>query len=205
MNTVADTSDERLLELMRDQGPISVVQMADATGVTATAVRQRLTRLMDRGLVERQAAPQGRGRPSHRYSLTEKARRQIGSNFTDLALVLWNEIRAVQDPEIRRGLLTRIAESMATMYAGRVQGETTTERIESLVSLFAERRVPMELALDGQLPVLSVKDCPYPELAEQDRGICAMEKMLFSRLLNQDVRLSQCRLEGFSCCEFATS
>jgi predicted ArsR family transcriptional regulator len=203
MNTIPDTSDERLIELLRSQGSLGIVQMAEATGVTPTAVRQRLTRLMDRGLVERESSPGSRGRPSHRYSLTEKARRQAGSNFADLAMVLWNEVRAVKDPEIRRGLLSRIAEAMATMYEGQVVGQTAAERVESLVKLFAERRVPMELSADGQLPVLSVMDCPYPELAEQDRGICAVEKMLFSRLLQQDVRLTECRLEGFGCCQFA--
>lgn len=204
-----DTSDERLQELLRSEGPLSVLQMADATCVTSTAVRQRLTRLMEQGLVQREAAKRGRGRPSHRYSLTEKARRQAGSNLPDLALVLWNEIRAVKDPEIRRGLLSRIADSLATKYAGEVKGNTVTEKMESLAELFARRRVPfaVETRCDesrGQLPVLSVRDCPYPELAEQDRGICAVEKMLFSRLLDQDVRLTECRLEGFACCQFET-
>jgi predicted ArsR family transcriptional regulator len=205
MNTIPDTSDERLLDLLRLRGPLGILQMAEDTGVTSTAVRQRLSRLMDRGLVQREASPRGRGRPSHRYSLTEKARRQAGSNFADLAIVLWNEVRGVKDPEIRRGLLARIAEAMAAMYKHEVQGETAAERVESLVHLFAERRVPMELSADGKLPVLSVKDCPYPELAARDRSICAVEKMLFSRLLEQDVRLSECRFEGHGCCQFVAS
>ena len=93
---------------------MSVTEVAGATRVTATAVRQRLTRLMGLGLVERELAiadggRAGRGRPCHRYSLTEKARRQAGNNFPDLAIVLWHEIRGVKDQEIRRGLLERIA------------------------------------------------------------------------------------------------
>jgi DeoR family suf operon transcriptional repressor len=65
--------------------------------------------------------------------------------------------------------------------------------------------VPVEVGPGGELPVLSVRDCPYPELAERDRGICAMEKMLFSRLLQQDVRLTECRLDGHACCQFEAS
>jgi DeoR family transcriptional regulator, suf operon transcriptional repressor len=205
MNTIPDTSDERLLDLLRSRGALGIVEMAKLTSVTSTAVRQRLTRLMDRGLVEREATPRGRGRPSHRYSLTEKGRRQAGSNFPDLAIVLWKELRAVKDPDVRQGLFRRIAESMAEMYRDKMSGDTATEKIESLVALFDERKVQLELSADGQLPVLTVKDCPYPELAEQDRSICAVEKMLFSRLLEQDMRLSQCRLEGFGCCQFVPS
>ena len=68
-------------------------------GVTATAVRQRLQRLMAEGLIERHTERKGRGRPNHRYSLTEKGERSAGTNFSDLAVVLWEEIKAVDDPD----------------------------------------------------------------------------------------------------------
>src|SRR5258708_39285337 len=109
-----------------------------ATNVTATGVRQRLTRLMSQGMIERDVERSGRGRPSHRYSLSEKARRQVGTNYGDLAILLWEQIRSVKDPEVRRGLLQRIAEAMANLYRGRVRGATTAARMESLKELFAE-------------------------------------------------------------------
>jgi len=101
--------------------------------------------------------------------------------------------------------LQRIAGGMAQLYAGQVQGVTTSDRMESLQRLFAERRVPIEVETNGQSPVLTVLDCPYPELAEKDRGICAVEKMLFAELLASPLRLSQCRLEGHTCCQFETN
>lgn len=205
MSTVSETSDAQLLELLRRRGAMSVSELAEATEVTATAVRQRLTRLMGQGLVEREAARAGRGRPSHSYSLSDKARRQVGTNYADLAMLLWEQIRSVSDPEVRRGLLQRIAGAMAQLYSGQVQGATTEARMEALQKVFADRRVPMEVDSEGQMPVLTVLDCPYPELAEKDRGICAVEKMLFSELLAAPLRLSQCRLEGHTCCQFETN
>jgi predicted ArsR family transcriptional regulator len=54
--------------------------------------------------------------------------------------------------------------------------------------------------------VLTALACPYPELAEQDRGICAVEKLVFSELLGEKVRLTECRLDGASnCCRFETN
>lgn len=205
MSTVTETSDTQLLDLLRRRGAMSVSELAEATDVTATAVRQRLTRLMGQGLIEREAARVGRGRPSHRYSLSDKARRQVGTNYADLAILLWEQIRNVKDLDIRRGLLERIAEAMAQFYAGEVQGTTTAARMESVQKLFADRRVPMAVELDGESPLLTVLDCPYPELAEKDRGICAVEKMLFSELIDTPLRLSQCRLEGHACCQFETN
>ena len=205
MSTITETSDSHLLDLLRSQGPLGISELVAETEVTATAVRQRLSRLIGQGLIERTAVRQSRGRPGHRYSLTEKGRRQGGSNFADLAIVLWNEIRAVKEPEVRRGLLGRISAALGAMYAGQVQGATVSDRMRSVAELFADRGVPIHAESTKEFPVLTVVQCPYPELAEQDRGICAAEKMLFSQLLNHDVHLAQCRLDGHSCCEFSAS
>ena len=202
MNYVAESSDVGLLDLLRKSGPLGVSTLTQATGVTPTAVRQRLVRLMAEGLVDREVTRAGRGRPSHRYALTEKGRRQAGANFADLAIALWREVRAVENPEIRRGLLGRIAKSMAAMYGSKAAGATTTERMKSVSRIFAERDVPFAVDESGPLPVLTAQACPYPGLAEQDRGICALERMMFSELVGDSLRLAECRLDGDECCRF---
>ncbi len=205
MDQVAESSDIGILDLLRKAGPLGVNDLARATKVTATAVRQRLVRLMAQGLIDRELARAGRGRPSHRYGLTEKGRRQTGANFVDLALALWNEIRAIKDLEVRRGLLQRVAKAMAGMYAGQIAGTTTAERMQSVSRVFAERDVPFIVEDSGALPVLTALACPYPQLAEQDRGICALERMMFSELVGDGLRLANCRLDGDECCRFASN
>ncbi|MEX2113762.1 MAG: winged helix-turn-helix transcriptional regulator [Pirellulales bacterium] len=205
MDYVTESSDIGILDLLRKTGPLGVQQLAGATQVTATAVRQRLTRLMSQGLVDRELSRASRGRPSHRYRLTEKGRRQSGANFADLAVALWNEVRAIEDAEVRRGLLQRIAKSLAGMYGQRVSGATTAERMRSVSRLFAERNVPVEVEGSEALPVLTAVACPYPELAEQDRGVCAMERMMLTELVGDSLRLADCRLDGDTCCRFVTN
>src|SRR5687768_16921676 len=170
MSATIESSDVGLLDLLRKSGPQSVSQLAAAMQVTATAVRQRLVRLLAQGDIERATQRAGRGRPRHRYALTEKGRRRAGANFADLAIALWQEIREIKDPEVRRGLLTRISRRMATLYAGQIRGSTLDERMESLAELFRERRIPFEVDRSRELPVLHATACPYPELAEQDRS-----------------------------------
>jgi predicted ArsR family transcriptional regulator len=114
-------SDAAVIELLRVDDRLGIGDLAKRLGVTATAVRQRLDRLMRAGLVGRTTVSGGlsaagepgvnrmRGRPSHVYSLTEKGRRTGGDNFRDLALVLWRDIRSVREPAVRQGLLSRIA------------------------------------------------------------------------------------------------
>ncbi len=206
MQTAIRNSDDGLMDLLRGKGPLGIADLASAMQVTATAVRQRLSRLMGEGLIQRELTKAPRGRPSHRYRLTDKGVRQTGSNFADLAIALWHEVRLIKDPEVRSGLLQRLARAMAGAYRSQIDGQTLAERMESVSRLFAERNVPLVVEQSGQLPVLTALACPYPELAEQDRGICAVEKMLFSELLGDPVKLTECRLDGAAtCCRFQTS
>ncbi|MFO0869635.1 MAG: MarR family transcriptional regulator [Pirellulales bacterium] len=198
-------ADATLLDLLRRHGRLSIGELAEQLEVTATAVRQRLNRLMALGWIQRSIVRAGRGRPSHLYELTPLGRRQAGANFTDLALVLWQELREIKDTEVRRGLLERVCRRMAERYAGQIRGAGLQERMESLAELFRQRRIPVEVEQTGGLPVLNALSCPYPDLAEQDRSICSLERMLFSELLGESLRLAECRLDGDACCRFAAA
>ena len=50
---MSESSDRVLLDLIRRGGPLTVGEMAASLGVTATAIRNRLARLLGAGLVER--------------------------------------------------------------------------------------------------------------------------------------------------------
>jgi DeoR family transcriptional regulator, suf operon transcriptional repressor len=212
-------SDAAVIELLRVNDRLGIGGLAKRLGVTATAVRQRLDRLMRAGLVGRttvsgelsNAGEPGtnrlRGRPSHVYSLTEKGRRTGGDNFRDLALVLWREIRSVREPAVRQGLLSRIAAAMASMYREEVSGGTPRQRLESTAKILQDRRIscgvePASGPVNGGLAVLTSYACPYPELAEQDRGICAAERLMLQDLVGSAVQLTECRLDGAACCRF---
>ena len=201
-------ADTDVLDLLRACGTLGVAELSSEIAVTPTAVRQRLARLLAQGLVERQPIRNGRGRPKHRYRLTEKGLRHTGSNFADLAQALWREVSSIEDYEVRRTVLRKVLQAMFQRYAKRIEGRTLVERMRSLAELLAERRVSFSVEIADQarqLPVLTAHACPYPELAESDRTICALERVLLSELLGENIQLSQCRLDGGSSCQFQPS
>jgi DeoR family suf operon transcriptional repressor len=198
-------SDRAIVDFLRRKGEATIGDLVKLLGVTATAVRQRLTRLMEQGFVERQAEAAGRGRPMHRYSLTEAGAKSGGNNYDQLAQVLWDEVRAIKDPDVRQGLLRRVSGRLAELYRGQVGGDTLAARMGSLAAFMEELDLPFELDRNAELPVLTALACPYPELAARDRSVCAMEKMLISEVLGESMRLSACRLDGASCCTFEAS
>ena len=182
------TSDSTVMDLLRRRGQMSIQELTSAMSVTATAVRQRLNRLMAAGMVRRMARSTGRGRPSHQYELTEQGVRQTGSNFADLAAALWQELRSIQHADVRRGLLQRISRRLAVECAHQMSGETPEQRMQSLVALLESRDIPFDVELrPNQLPVLRALGCPYTGLAEQDRSVCSMERMMFSQLIGAEL------------------
>lgn len=201
-------SDRAIIDFLRRENSCTVSELVDFVGVTATAVRQRLRRMMEQDLVVRKVERAGRGRPTHRYSLSPAGLRSGGNNFEDLAKVLWDELRSVEDSDVRQSLLQRLVGRMAELYRDKVEGSTIHEKMDSLVGLMRQCDVPFEVQLsedESQLPILKALACPYPDLAEQDRAICSLEKMLFSEILGDQLRLSTCRLDGANGCTFELS
>ena len=202
MSIQSPSTDPEFLDLLRTTGPLSVAELADAMEVTPTAVRQRLTRLMSREIIQREALRNGRGRPKHRYWLTDKGMRMTGSNFTDLSMVLWKEVRSLEDPDIRRDMLRRIAQALANGYANQIQGDTPAERLHSVAEILAQRRIPSTVDDSSANPSITAHACPYQALAEQDHSVCTMERMMISEMVGHDVKLTQCRQEGDEQCRF---
>lgn len=193
-----------MLELLRGGSPMSIGQLIEAMGVTATAVRQRLTRLMALGLVERSHTVEGRGRPSHQYVLSEKGRSSQPNNLGDLAVVLWQEVQRIADDETRQRIVLGAVQRLADKYESEVHGSTVTERMAAITQLFAERQIPVSFDEGNGSPVIKVSGCPYPSLVQENREICDLEKKLLAKIIGQPIELCECTHDGGSCCSFKT-
>ena len=202
---MTESSDRLLLDLIRRHGPLTIVEMAGRLQVTATAVRNRLTRLVGSGMVERRTEHGGRGRPRHTYQASVEAHKQLGQNYADLAVVLWDEMmRTIEDPKLRRLMFARITNRLADVYRSQVHGNEWEGRLVQLGTILHERGIEAEVMAGdgGSLPLLRQHSCPYYELAEVDRAVCSMERKMFEKVLGRGLRLSQCRLDGHRSCDF---
>ena len=116
-------NDRTLLGFLQKQGPKSVAELKDLMDVTENAVRQRLTRLIALGLISRVEEKVARGRPVHKYSVTKEGRASAGQNFLDLASVVWEEVRAIEDPATRSQVVRGIAKRLAAKYQDEIESE----------------------------------------------------------------------------------
>lgn len=200
--------DRELLIAMRGGEAYGIGQLTEKLAVTATAVRQRIDRLLEMGLIDREKMVAGRGRPTYRYRLTVMGHRSAGANPADLADAMWREILAIEDDSLRARIVSSVAARLGQQYAAQVvsDGDDSFEsRMQKLSEMMTARHMAAEVSHSGQLPVLDIGVCPYPSLtdASSDRAMCRLEEQMISEALGQPVHLSSCRLDGDACCQFS--
>lgn len=228
--------DRELLSAMRFGRCMSVGELTEQLGVTATAVRQRIDRLLEKGLIEREKVVSGRGRPTYCYHLTHAGNQRAGADPADLVDALWSEVISIEDSALREQILAAVAKrlgrqlaqeavdcctpdqpkrtnsvgSCPTNASGSDQDshqnvESLQQRLEQLSQSMVSRKIPMEVSIEGELPVVDMGSCPFPTLTDlsEDRSMCRLEERMISEAVGQPMRLSSCRLDGDSCCQFS--
>ncbi len=202
MKVSLEQNDRQFLQELHRMGSGTIQDICAAIGVTATAVRQRLNRLQGFDLVVRTVERTGRGRPHHVYQVTDAGLKQLGDNYSDLAMILWREMRNIEDLDVRERVVNGVRDAMVRRYAGVVHSGSLGERVGQLQDALVERGFDVEVDDSGGLPILREVNCPYPELANADSMICELEQEVFERVLGSQVTLTQCCLDGHTCCEF---
>ncbi len=207
--------DRELLAAMRFGQCMGIGELTEQLGVTATAVRQRVDRLLEKGLLERDKVVSGRGRPTFCYQLTLTGHRLAGADSSDLADALWRELLAIEDETLREKILHSVARRLGKQYADQAslstpvanQSDSFEDRLKRLSELMSESKIPIEVSKAGQMPVLDISTCPYPSLTDRsdDRAMCRLEEQMISEALGQQMHLSSCRLDGDSCCQFSAT
>lgn len=206
--------DRDLLEALRGGQRACIQDLVDVLGVTATAIRQRVERLLEAGWIDRQKLVNGRGRPTYSYGLTVLGHRQAGANYAELVEAMWHEILAIEEIGLRQRLLAGIARRLGRQFREQVIDHATGGPLESqmraLADVLAQQRISTDVSPDNQpdgLPVLDITNCPYPNLTDESeqRAMCHLEEEMFSEALGRPVHLTSCRLDGDHCCQFAAS
>lgn len=204
--------DRDLLLTLRGGDMMGIGELTTLLGVTATAVRQRIERLLEQGLIEREKIVAGRGRPTYRYKLTITGHQRSGANPAQLADAMWREILAIPDTQIRERLITSIAERLgrefAAQFALEAKGSSLEDRMNRLAEILSDQQIESAVISSESstpLPILDICSCPYPSLADSsdERAMCRLEEQMISEALGEEVQLSSCRLDGDSCCQFS--
>ena len=198
---------ERLLRLVIETGPVSVVELAHELDLTTAGVRRHTDALEDEGKIAvhavRQTTPAGRGRPPRRYVATERAHAALSSTYADLAEEALEFLRDALGPDaveaFARSRMAALEEHLSSLASDEPD---LVKRVDALAQALSRdgfastvRPVP-----GGAAVQLCQGHCPVQDVAARFPALCEAEAQMFSRLLGVHVqRLSTLAAGGHVC------
>lgn len=179
-----------VLDLLKRGGPQSASALAESLGVTAMAVRLHLYELAEEGLIEQTAKPQGRGRPTKIWSLTEAAARIFPDAHQGLALEMITSIREMFGEEGLARVIDKHSESQLAAYREHLSGLSDLgARVKRLTELRSAEGYMAAAAQDGDDWLLIENHCPICSAAKACQRLCANELQVFQDALGADVNI----------------
>ena len=194
---------QEILDYIRRHGEATVRDLGDLLRLTATGIRQHLTILERDGLVTVRETRGRIGRPALVYSLTASGDALFPSRYDELSNLLLDEIRAIAGTKGLQSVLMRVAERSADPYEARLHDLPLFERVEEASQIIQERGCVADARHNGPDEYLiNQYTCPFPNVARNHSGVCALEVEFVRRLTGGDARLVRSLLRGDKCCTY---
>ena len=125
---------QEVLDLLKKRGELGVDELAPATGLTVSAVRQQLDGLQRDGLVAYRQRRTGPGRPRHLYHLTPAADGLYPRAYAELTNELLDYVGDAQ-PELVDEIFRRRRQRRIDNARGRVAGKDFVDKINELTAI----------------------------------------------------------------------
>ena len=194
---------QRIVDQVARRGHMTIADLVDSLGVTTTAVRQQVNRLVAEGWLMRTRRHGVPGRPADIFTTSEQAKRLFAGLNDELSKLLIEEIAQAEGPIRSREILQAVGRRIAAQGRRFVGEGPPVERLRRLADMLSQEGVLAETSGSQNDLRLSVFTCPYRSLAHEHREVCEMERETFSDLLGGAVERNQCVLDGHERCEFS--
>ena len=205
---VEDTEEgtrERILRLVVEDGPVSVVELARDLDLTPAGVRRHVVALEEDGRVEvhdavAPGAPR-RGRPARRWVATSRGQATLATSYAGLAAATLGYLEEIGGPDAVREFAVRRADALGGRLAAAPAGDLRTQVDDLATALAAEGYAATVRELPGGHAVqLCQGHCPVRDVAARYPQLCEAETHMLSELLGVHVqRLATLAAGGHVC------
>jgi DeoR family transcriptional regulator, suf operon transcriptional repressor len=164
-----------VLLLLKKRGEAGADQLAAALGITVSAVRQHLARMVEGGLVAARREAHGPGRPPHRYSLTPAGDALFPRFYAELTNELL-DYAADDDPDLVDRIFERRRRRRLAQARDRLAGGTFDERVTRLTEILDSDGylAEFERRPDGSY-LVTEHNCAILGVAQRYRLACSTE------------------------------
>ena len=196
-----DTQQRLLRQLLLSREGAGVEELCERLHVTHNAVRQHLTTLTVRGLVERIQPRSTGGRPQARYALTAEGRELFPRNYGAIAAALISQLHARLGENEIGALLQELGSTVATTQAPLQAdgGEALARALAQRLDALGYEAVPARHGDDWQVEAFN---CVFHGLARQHPQVCKFDLAYMEQATGRRVHHMECIVRGGHVCRF---
>lgn len=193
-----NASTDKILYLLKSQGPQSAAALGEQLQMTSMGARQHLLALEAEGWVSFNDEARGRGRPVRLWHLTELAWQRFPDTHGELTLQLIDDVRQLFGEEGMDRLIARREQQMLSRYRAELTQPALAEKLAALKALRSREGYMADMSQEEDGSWLWWEShCPICAAAQACRGFCRSELALFRELLAPaKVEREQYLLEG---------
>ena len=196
-----DTQQRLLRQLLLSREGAGVEELCERLHVTHNAVRQHLTTLTVRGLVERIQPRSTGGRPQARFALTAEGRELFPRNYGAIAAALISQLHARLGENEIGALLQELGSTVAATQAPLQAdgGEALARALAQRLDALGYEAVPARHGDDWQVEAFN---CVFHGLARQHPQVCKFDLAYMEQATGRRVHHMECIVRGGHVCRF---
>ncbi|CAN7244278.1 transcriptional regulator [Rhizobium leguminosarum] len=195
----------RILILIKTDGPQLAAAIGDALGISGEAARQQLSKMAEEGLVEPvTVAAAGRGRPRQLWHLTASGNRQFPDGHAELtANLLGTLVEQLGPAALDTVISAREAETLQRYREELSSADNLPTRVEALAGIRSREGYMADhwQEADGSF-MLVENHCPICAAATACAGFCRSELETFRAVLGARIERSDHILAGARRCAY---
>ena len=176
---------QEILEILKEDGQATVEDLASRLELTPMTIRHHLNVLQAQNLVAATTVRRSQKvvRPLLLYTLTEAADHLFHQRSAELALHLVSEVKDTMGPEETEAIFRRVAERIAQDAPPSSAHQSFEDRLDQVTAYLGELGFLFRWEKNEEGYVLANINCPYRQVTQEHREVCAMDDVLLTKLL----------------------
>ena len=197
-----DTQQRLLRQLLQARDGLGIEDLCERLRISHNAVRQHLTALTVRGLVERIKPLATGGRPQARYALTGEGRELFPRNYGAIAAALISQLQSRMGEAEVGALLQELGATVAATQAPLESGdgmETLARGLAQRLDALGYEAIPARHGDDWQVEAFN---CVFHGLARQNPQVCKFDLAYMEATTGRRIHHMECIVRGGNVCRF---
>ena len=205
MKTLHENQQKILDTLLENPDGRTLDQLSKTIGVTNTATKAHVLRLIHLGHVSHRDKKGGVGRPKRIYVLTEQGQEVFPRQYSWISMMLLEYLAenktAAELSAIMEQLADKVVLSLDERLATGVSGAQGFKQINVMLNELGYRsRLNQSDSRKGV--VIEASNCVYHSVAKKHPQLCQFDVSLIEKMSGKKARLETCIAKGDAVCRF---